>query len=346
MQLSSGPLVSPGSITAPQPAVATYRRSRLFFPTLFLIFLILAALAGGGVFYFVHSNQNSAIAQALDKAQQKIASAQAENGKDPARALQDLSTAQSTLKALPQTLDDNQTGQLTSLQNQMVEQVKTAIGQYNKLNNIAILPCNSTNISPVNAVNTQPQNIVAVQNSKGTGTSLFTLTLGKNGSNGSVYQINDQLSLVSVLPNSPTSSYISIASGGSQLFTLAEQLNNGVPVPDGYTLSMYTLDQTGKLMPPIITKIDQTYTAGGYVPIPTTALAAWGSSVYVVLANANQTQGKILKYAPDVKNHLVATSPFTVSTSAPIASVTTFSNHSLCCSLMEMSRVCLSKTQQ
>jgi serine/threonine protein phosphatase PrpC len=325
LQLSNGPLVSPGSITAPQSALATYRRSRLFFPTLFMIFLIVAALAGSGVFYFVHSSQNSVIAQTLDKAQQKIATAQKE--KDPTRALQDLSTAQSTLRALPQTqtLDGNQTGQLTSLQNQMVAQVKTAIDQYNKLNHIAILLCYSTSINPVTATSVTPQNIVAVQNGKGTGTSLFAL-----GKDGAVYQtdsrpVNNQFSLVPVLPQSPTSSYISIASGGSQLFTLAEQLNNNVPVPDGYTLSMYTLDQTGKLMSPLTTKIEQTNTAGGYVPIPT-VFTAWGSSAYVALATANQNQGRILKYAPDSKNHLLAASPFNFSTSAPLVSVTTFSN--------------------
>jgi serine/threonine protein phosphatase PrpC len=320
LQLSNGPLVSPGSITAPQPALATYRRSRLFFPTLFMIFLIVAALAGGGVFYFVHSSQNTAIAQTLDKAQQKIAIAQGE--KDPARALQDLSTAQTTLKALPQTqtLDSNQTGQLTSLQNKLVTQVNTAIGQYNKSNHIFTLPCSLTSVNPVNAtnVNTQLQNIVAVQIGKGTATSLFTL-----GKDGAVYQINNQFSLVSILPASPTSNYISIASGGSQFFTLTQQLNNGVPAPDGYTLSMYTLDQTGKLLPPLTTKIDQAYTAGGYVPIPM-VFTARASSVYVALVNQNQ--GRILKYAPDSKNHLLAASPFNFSTSAPLVSVTTFSN--------------------
>jgi serine/threonine protein phosphatase PrpC len=318
LQLSNGALVSPGSITAPHSALPTHQRSRLFFPTLFMIFLIVAALAGGGAFYFIHSNQNSAIAQTLDKAQQKIAKAQAE--KDPVRALQDLSAAQSTLKALPQTLDSNQSGQLTSLQKNLVTQVNTTIGQYNKSNNIFILPCSLTNTNPVNAtnVNTQPQNIVAVQNSKGTGTSLFTL-----GKDGAVYQITNQWNLVPVLPNTLTSSYISIASGGSQLFTLAEQVNNNVPVPGGYTLSMYTLDQTGRLMPPLTTKIEQTSTAVGYVPIPM-VFTAWGSSAYVAIVNQNQ--GRILKYALDSKNHLLAASPFNFSTSAPLVSITTFSN--------------------
>ncbi|MGH2493188.1 MAG: Stp1/IreP family PP2C-type Ser/Thr phosphatase [Ktedonobacteraceae bacterium] len=322
LQFSSGPLASPDSITAPQPAVAMYRRSRLFFPTLFLIFLIVAALAGGGIFYFVHSNQNAAIAQTLDKAQQKIVTAKGE--KDPTRALQDLSTAQSSLSALPktQTLDGSQNGQLTTLQNQMVAQVKSSIEQYNSLNNIASLPCNLTNINPVNATdsNAQPQNVVVVQNGKGTGNSLFAL-----GKDGSIYQIDNSFNLVASLPKPAASSYISIASGGSQLFTLSEQLQvqNGAQVPGGYTLTMYTLDQTGKLVQPINVTIDQTYTAGGFVPIAT-AFTAWGTNVYVVLANQNQ--GHIVKYAPDNKNHLVPASPFNFSISATISSVAAFSN--------------------
>lgn len=323
LQLSNGALVSPGSITAPHPALATHRRSRLFFPTLFMIFLIVAALVGGGAFYFIRANQNSAIAQTLDKAQQKITSAQAE--KDPVRALQYLSAAQSTLKALPQTLDGNQTSQLTSLQNKLVTQVNTAIGQYNKSNNIFTLPINSPGIQPVKAgsTTTQPQNIVAVQNGKGTGTSLFTL--GKDGAVYQITKITNQWNLVSVLPNTSTSSYISIASGGSQLFTLAEQINNGVPVPDGYTLSMYTLDQTGKLMSPLTTKIEPTNTRGGYAPIPM-AFTAWGSNIYVALDTANNIQGRILKYTSDGKNRLLAAAAFNFSTSAPLASIATFSN--------------------
>src|SRR5579859_4217138 len=166
LQISSGPLVSPTSITAPQPALAGQRRSRLFFPTLFLVFLFIAALVGGGFFYFLHSNQNSAIAQTLDKAQQKIQTAQkilTAQKKDPAQALQDLSSAQNTLKALPLTLDSTKSGRLTALQQQIAAQVKIAIGQYNTESNIAVLPCSTPSISTGNA-NVAPQNIVAVQN--------------------------------------------------------------------------------------------------------------------------------------------------------------------------------------
>ena len=316
LQMSSGPLVSPTSITAPQPALAAQRRSRLFFPTLFLVFLIVAALAGGGFFYFLHSNQNSAIAQTLDKAQQKIKNARKES---PERALQDLSSVQSTLKALPPTLDSTQSGQLTTLQKQMAAQVQTAIGQYNKANNIAVLPCSTTNTSTVSVGNAsagQLQTIVAVQNGKGPGSSLFT-----SGTTGSIYQITDQLSLFPVLSASTTVSYLSLASGGSQLFTLAEQLKNGVQVPGSYILTMYTLDTSGKTTPSASAII--TSASNGFTPVAS-AFTAWGPNVYVVLTNQNQ--GRILKFTSDGKGHLQAAPPFNFSISASIASVAAFSN--------------------
>lgn len=321
LQISSGPLVSPTSITAPQPALAVQRRSRLFFPTLFLAFVIVAALAGGGIFYFIHSNQNSAIAQTLDKARQKITTAQ--NEKDPAQALQDLSSAQSTLKALPQTLDSTQNSQLAALQNQMAIQVHAAIEQYNKANNIAIL-CASTNTVNTGNANgaLQTQNIVAVQNGKGPGYSLFTL--GITSQIGSVYQITNtnQSSLLPVLSGPTSVSYLSLASGGSQLFTLAEQVKNNVPVPGSYTLTMYTLDATGK--PTVAASTTITSDSNSYTPIPS-AFTAWGTNVYVVLAN-QQNQGRVLKFAPDGKGHLQMATPFNFSNSAPIASVAAFAD--------------------
>ncbi len=324
LQLSSGPLATPDSITAPQPALGAYRRSRLFFPSLFMVFLLIAAVIGGGVFYLLHSNQNATITQTLDNAASLISRAQGEANANPVKALQDLSTAQGKLSALPktQTLDDNQNGRLTSLQNQLAAQVKTAIGQYDKSAKIATLPCAATTIHQVNVtgVNTQLLNIVSVEYAKGAGTATFAL-----GKDGAVYQVNDQFSLVSILPKSQTSSYISIASGGSQLFTLTEQLQlkNGVSVPGGYILTMYTLDQTGKLTQPVPTPIDATYTTDGYVPIPQ-VFAARGSNVYVVLANQNQ--GRIVKYAPGGKNQLLPAPPVNFSISQPIVSVTAFSN--------------------
>ena len=326
---NSGPLSYPDSITAPQPALsAKYRRSRLFIPTLFMIFLILVALAGGGVFYFQHSKQSQAVDQSLNNAQNFISNAQHETTSNPAQALINLSSAQSILNNLPktQTLDGNQTSRLTSLRNMMVTQVQSAIGRYNASNNIATLPCASTTSSPIDlsavtttTTRTQPQNIVAVQYTKGT--ALFALSEDALGNYGSIYQINNQFGLDLSLSNSKTSSFIAIASGGSQLFALAQQMQNGTS--HGYTLSMYTLNQTGKLNQPVTTTIDQKYTTGGYAPVPP-LITAWGSNVYVLLST--NLQGRILKYAPDNKGHLLAAQPYDFSTSSTIVSMAAFAN--------------------
>ncbi len=315
LHLISGPLASPDTITAPQPALGKYRRSRLFFPTLLMIFLIVAALVGGGAFYFFHLNQNQGADQALHNASQLIKQAQSE--KTPAQALKDLSSAQSTLNNLPKPLNGGQVSTLASLQNSLETQVKTAIGQYNTSANIAVLPCSSTTTSQITSTGTTPQSIVSVEYSNNKNTALFTL-----GQDGAIYGLSNQFSLAPSLPRSATSSYISIASGGPQLFALAQQSKNSVPA--GYMVSLYALDQSGKPGRPISASVDAAFTHGGYSPI---LITAWGSSAYVVLANSNQNEGRILNYSPDGKGHLQAAKAYDFTTSSPpIVGVAAFAN--------------------
>jgi hypothetical protein len=63
----------------------------------------------------------------------------------------------------------------------------------------------------------------------------------------------------------------------------------------------------------------------GFTPVPS-AFAAWGTNIYVVLTNQNQSQGRILKFAPDGKGHLQGAPAFNFSISAPIASAAAFLN--------------------
>ncbi|HLX56812.1 MAG TPA: Stp1/IreP family PP2C-type Ser/Thr phosphatase [Ktedonobacteraceae bacterium] len=309
LHLSSGPLAFPDSVTAPQPALGKYRHNRLFFPTLLMIFLLVAVLTGGGILYFLHSNENQT--QAFVKANQLITKAKNEVATNPAQALNDLSSAQKNLPASG--------GNQASLQNELVTQVQTAIVNYNSLAKIQTLPCSASASNIINP-STQLQSIAAVQYAKNT--ALFALGQGTSQSS-SIYQLNNQHNLVSSLQGSATSSYISIASGGTQLFVLAKLVKKD-NVPPGYTLSQYTLDPTGMLkQPPLTTTIDQAYTSGGYVPI---LITAWGSNVYVALSNANQGPAKILSYSADGKGHLVAAKPYIISNSSPIISMATFAN--------------------
>jgi serine/threonine protein phosphatase PrpC len=322
LHLSSGPLAPPDSITAPQPALASERRSRLFFPTLLLVFLVIVALVGGGIFYVVHLNQDQAVTQSLASAGQLITRAQGEVNTNPSLALKDLAAAQSTLRDVQKNhqLNSDQSSQFNSLQSQMVTQVKAAIVQYNKTAKIYTLPCNNTTNTPINlpGPTTQASSLASVQYAKGT--MLFTL-----GADGSLYQFsgqaNSQFSLTKSLSEPAAHKFTAIASGGTQLFTLEQTLgaNN---VPNGYSLNMYQLDPvTGAPMQPISTPITSQLLAGGYIPSQVTA---WGNHAYVVLSS--QGQARIVFYAPDKTNHLVASAPFAVSISQPISSVAAFSN--------------------
>ena len=324
LHLSSGPLASsPDSITAPQPALGKQQRNRLFFPTLLLLFLIVVALAGGGFFYVVHTNESQAIDAALTTAGQLITRAQGEVSSNPSQALKDLASAQNNLRDLQKThtLDGNQTNRWNLLQSQMATQVKAAIGSYNTEAKIAVVPCNGTTSHPINTTSTniQPSSIAAVQAGNGS-TVLFAL-----GPDGVVYQLTNQYGLFPVIAKTPSASAVAIASNGTQLFTLAKQLQgtNGLPNPNGYSVSMYALDQTGKPSKPVTAVIGQAFTTGGYAP---TLMTSWNTTIYVVLTIPNQNKARLLAYAPDNKGHLVPAKPYDFSNSQPIMSVATFAD--------------------
>ena len=324
LHLSSGPLVSPESITAPQPALGKQQRNRLFFPTLLLLFLIVVALAGGGFFYIVHNNESQAIDSALNTAGQLIIRAQGEVSSNPSQALKDLASVQNNLRDLQKnhTLDGNQTNKLNMLQGQMATQVKAAIGSYNTGAKIAVVPCNGTTSHPINTTSTniQPSSIVAVQSGNGS-TVLFAL-----GPDGVVYQVTNQYGLLPVMAKTPSASAFAIASNGTQLFTLAKQLQGAtnLPNPNGYSVNMYALDQTGKsLSKPVTAVIGQTFTTGGYAP---TLITSWKNNIYVVLTITNQNKARILAFTPDNKGHLVPAKPYDFSNSQPIMSVAAFAD--------------------
>ena len=323
LHLSSGPLASPDSITAPQPALGKQRRSRLFFPTLLLIFLIVLALAGGGYFYFLHNNESQAIDQELTNAGQLITQAQHEVASNPSQALRDLASAQNDLRDLQKnhTLDSSQNAKLSMLQSEMVTQVKTAITSYNSGAKIAVVPCKGTTSQAINTTSTniQPLSIAPVQASNASPV-LFAL-----GPDGGVYQVTTQNGLVSVIPKTSIESTIAITSNGTQLFVLAKQVqanNNGLPNPNGYSVSMYPLTHAGKLGQPVTTPIDPMFTMGGYVP---SFITSWQNNIYVVLTITNQNKARILNfnYAPTSKGHPVPTK-YDFSNSQSISSVATF----------------------
>jgi serine/threonine protein phosphatase PrpC len=315
LRLSSGPLTSPDSVTAPQHALGRMRRSRLFYPTLLLIFIIIVALSGGGVFYVLHLKESQAISQSLNDAQTLILNANKPTS-SPAQALGDLYIAQSNLNNLQKNhqLDASQWIIFNTLQSQLVT-------QYNTLAQIYLLPCNGTVSSKVNALNDgnniiQAASIAVVQNGKNTVSVPFVL-----GTDGALYRLNRSSSipytLSNVVPPSKTSKILAIASGGNQLFLLTEQFNN--TVPSGYSLSMYAFNQSGSLMPTQSVPISRQFNKTSFVP---SFITASGNRVYIVLSNSNNAY--IVYYAPDKTGHLVASQPNSISVSQPIISAAVF----------------------
>jgi len=318
LRLSSGPLISsPDSITSPQPALRKKpHRGRLFYPTLTLIALLLITLIGGGVFYFLRSNESQAAAnQALDIAQQQIANVASE----PAPALKTLAAAQNTLADVQKNYQLNGTQQqrVANLQQDLVTHVKAAIIAYNQQATIFVLPCSNTSTHPLNngSTLTYPQSIAFAADPQGA-PLLYTLA-----QNNSIYEINSQYGLVSPSLTSGKSSphFVSIAGNGSLLYLVEKQVNGNLQA--NYILDMYKPGPQGALGTPNTTQIDATVLKGGYAPVFTTA---WDKQVYVVLSSpSNPNNARVVEYVLS-KGHLTSSKQLNFSISAPIVGTAAF----------------------
>src|ERR1700730_15938018 len=105
LRYPSGPLLSPDTIvTAPQPVLQVPQRgrSRLFYPTLAILTLLILAAIGGGGYLYVKNTTSVNVAQDLQRAQSSIAKANGEVSTSPTTALHDLASAQTTLRSLQQ----------------------------------------------------------------------------------------------------------------------------------------------------------------------------------------------------------------------------------------------------
>src|SRR6202011_413040 len=102
LRYPSGPLVSPDSITAPQPVLQAEprKRNRLFYPSLALLLLFIIAVVAGGGYFYLKATTNINVPQKLHAAQGAITKARGEVAVNPAASLRDLATVQSTLRTL------------------------------------------------------------------------------------------------------------------------------------------------------------------------------------------------------------------------------------------------------
>jgi serine/threonine protein phosphatase PrpC len=319
LRLSSGPLISSSdSITSPQPALRKQQsgRGRLFYPALALIALLLIALIGGGVFYFLRSNESQAAAnQALAIAQQQITNVPSDS--DPASALKALAVAQNKLTDVQKNYQLSRTQQLqvVNLQQELVTHIKAAIIAYNQQAEIFVLPCSNTSTHPINngSTLTSPQSIAFASDPKGV-PLLYTLAQNKG-----LYQINNQYGLVSSPITSRKSAphFVSIAGNGSLLFLMEKQGN----LQANYILGVYKPGLQGVLSTPITTQIDPKVLKGDYAPVFTTA---WGNNVYVVLSSpSSPNNARVMNYVWS-KGHLTSSKQLNFSISAPIVGTAAF----------------------
>ena len=329
LQIISGPLASPNSITASQHTLekSRTRRNRLFYPALALLVLVLLALAGGGVYYFTRSNTTQAVNSSLSRAQLLLTQAQNELNRNPAQALTDLATAQKSLQGVKSNyqLDAGQNQKLLQMQSELVSTTRNAIIQYNKAASITLLSCVKPQSHPINntSTHTQVQSIFPVVNTKGT-VMWYGYTPGQDGG---VYLLNPQNSLVSSLASTNVNSILSISSNDSFLMTLTERVVKNQTLL--YSINTYQPDQNGKLnaSPPV--PISPAATTNSLTPV---IITSWKSNVYVVLipsSQGNQNHVRVLSYMIDAKGKLDTPKSFDFSASYPIVSAAAFPDQKL-----------------
>jgi hypothetical protein len=328
LRLSSGPLTSPhDSITAPQPVLGKqqFGRSRLFYPTLALIVILIMTLIGGGAFYFLRANESQTVNQALDIAQKQITWTQAAISSNPTSALKAFSTAQNMLidvQKNPQ-LDVAQSQRISQLNVKLVKQVKLAISVYNNNAKISVLPCSNTTTNPIDNTSSKaiPVSIAFAGGLKST-PFLYTLALNNQSQNVELFQINNHYGMVSPLAVSKnTPQFVSIASNGQLLFLMQKQVNGNLPPM--YTLHVYHPDTQGTLGAPSSSGIiSASFTDNGYVPA---FITAWGTNVFVMLTSQSDPgNARILSYVLDTKEQLNTPKETKISISAPIVSIAAF----------------------
>ncbi|TMD69320.1 MAG: Stp1/IreP family PP2C-type Ser/Thr phosphatase [Chloroflexi bacterium] len=330
LRFSSGPLSADDVVTAPQPALSPQRRSRsrLFYPMLALLALLLLATVSGGIYFFLQFNTGTRVTEQVQNAQNSLSDANKMISTNPAAALTDLTTAQKSLRTLQQntTLTNDEHTSVSNLEGKLTRSVQTAIANYNNQSSITLL-CSSNATS--NAIN---------DGTTGTHAKTIAQVKGKSapqmyalGLDNKLYQVkNNSLFLVS-LPITADTRVLDVASNGSQLVLLtAQPMKAGVSTPNYiYTLNLLSPDQAKPDHPVFDTSspIDPHLVRADQVP---TLITAVGTDVYVVFGSTTvQTSTLIMDYFPKAKTPLAQTAASTLSFSNTIMSVAAFPNHQL-----------------
>ena len=285
LRFASGPLPSPDNVMAPGLATAPKgkKRSRLFYPTIVFLILLLVGIVGGGAYYFLRPTVD--VDKSLKDANTLVNQANAEVTGNPTDALQKLQQAQHMIRdAINSSPSDTQRTSLDQLlQGNFASTVKVAITNYNQQSEITALPCNNTVPAILNngSTNAQIDNVAPLQDSKGN-VSWYAL-----GSDHNLYQVDEHHSLVNkqnVANNSPVQM---IVGDGSHLLALTGQGNT-------YMLSLLMSGNGGVTDKKDIPLLDATQAKDGLTP---RFITSAGSDVYIVLvSDAAQNLATILDF--------------------------------------------------
>lgn len=279
LHLSSGPLSSPDSITAPQSVIATAQgRRRLFYPTLALLVLLVVVAVGSGAYYFTHTTNGTNVDQSLQNTQGLITKANGELLTNPTQALNDLASAQKKLHAIPgNPLTSAQQQKVASLQSNLISAVQSAITTYNQLSAITLLTCSNTPPA-LNTVSTGVQQVqIAAVQVPNAPPILYALGTDAQGKNGKVYQVSgNSLAPAAQLPLPTTApQVIAMTGNGQQLLLLSSSISSST-TPSGYALSAYIPGQK---------KASSSVAVNAQNGFNPTFVTASGADVYVVVTS-------------------------------------------------------------
>ncbi|MBX5451781.1 Stp1/IreP family PP2C-type Ser/Thr phosphatase [Thermogemmatispora sp.] len=295
------------------------RRGRIFALTVALITVVLLVLAVGSLYYLV-LRQGPDPDQVLAQVTTLLDRAAGELSSDPARALQDLASAQQSLRSLQGVaLSDAQRSQLTSLQRALASRTQAALVAYNKHFGITSLPCSNTGVSPINtgSIATHARSLAILQQ-KG---KALLYALGEDNQLYPLMQVNQQYSLQSHL-DLDGRKVLSMASAndGSQLYLLlAHAVQSQGATTTSYELAVLQAGQTkAKTVP-----IDEALLSNGQIP---SLMAVWDSDIYVVFSSKQAPNSAQIV---DFDRTKLAAKQAPLPISANVVSIAAFPNNQL-----------------
>ena len=243
LHFSSGPLALDSIDTAPQPVFNAKRRSRsrLLYPLLALLIVVVLATFGGGMYFYSQMTIGTNVAQHVGDARIAIDKASQEVSTNPTAALHELGSTQSTLQTLLQnnSLTDTQRKSIVGLlEADLTRSVQAAIVSYNKQSAITLLCSSNANANAINdgRIGTEAKTIAQVMGKINGQNIPMLYALGVDNK---LYQVNNNSLLLIPLPVTAETKVLAIASTGSELVLLTSlPIKAGAP---GHTTT-YTLN--------------------------------------------------------------------------------------------------------